>query len=144
MATKQGPTAFIFAAALLFPAGPTISDALQDYGQQCDAAIGVSVPDFDCDAGTEVPGQGNIFGAGSKCNQPNRLNQVCDPSSRFHVLTRTADVFTVAHCRKENGPAGDYGDIAVIQYNRKNGATCFYQALGNQTHGNLPGGSLAP
>ena len=23
-----------------------------------------------------------------------------------------------------------YGDIAVIQYSRKNGATCFYQALG--------------
>ena len=37
-----------------------------------------------------------------------------------------------------------YGDIAVIQYSRKNGATCFYQALGNQTHGNLPGGSSAP
>ena len=26
---------------------------------------------------------------------------------------------------------GHYGDIAVIQHNRNNGATCFYQALGN-------------
>ncbi len=134
------------AAAFLFllAGSKAHADELQTFAQQCDAAIGVSVPDFDCDAGTEVPGQGNTFAAGSKCDEPNRLNQVCDPGSRFQVLTRTDSVFTVAHCRKENGPAGDYGDIAVIQYNRKNGATCFYQALGDQSHGNLPGGSHAP
>ena len=144
MATKPISIALTLVAVLLFPAGSAISDPLQDYAQQCDAAIGVSVPDFDCDAGTEVPGQGNTFGPGAKCDQPNRLNKWCDPGSRFQVLTRTDNVFTVAHCRKENGPVGDYGDIAVIQHNRKNGATCFYQALGNQTHGDLPGGSLGP
>jgi hypothetical protein len=138
------PIAFTLAATLLLSATPAVSDPLQDYAGLCNDAIGVPVPDFDCDAGTEVPGQGTTFNAGSKCDQPNRLNRVCDPGSRFQVLTRTADVFTVAHCRKENGPAGDYGDIAVIQYSRKNGATCFYQALGNQHHGDLPGGSLAP
>ena len=37
-----------------------------------------------------------------------------------------------------------YGDIAVIQHSRTNGATCFYQALGNQDHGDMPGGSSAP
>lgn len=144
MVAKAVTITSALAAALVLRAMPAVADALQDYAQQCDAAIGVSVPDFDCDAGTEVPGQGNTFGAGATCNQPNRLNRVCDPGSRFQVLTRTDNVFTVAHCRKENGPVGDYGDIAVIQHNRKNGATCFYQALGNQTHGDLPGGSLGP
>jgi hypothetical protein len=50
-----------------------------------------------------------------------------DPGSRFQVLDATNDAIVVAHCRKKNG--GDkYGDIAVIQYNKKNGATCFYQS----------------
>jgi len=124
-----------------------IGDELQDFAQQCDLAIGPTVPDFDCDAGTEVPGQGIVFsGVNSnvKCDQPNRLNKQCDPGSRFQVLTRSDDAYVVAHCRKEGGGAGQYGDIAVIQYNRKNGATCFYQALGDQNHGNLPAGSGSP
>ena len=37
--------------------------------------------------------------------------------------------FAVAHCRKQGLGQGQYGDIAVIQHNRDNGATCFYQAL---------------
>jgi hypothetical protein len=126
---------------------PAAGDALQDYARQCDQAIGVTVPDFDCDAGTEVPAQGMVFSGnqpGVTCNQPNRLNQRCDPGSKFQVLTSNPNAYVVAHCRKEGGDAGMYGDIAVIQYSRKNGATCFYQALGNQDHGNMPGGSSAP
>jgi hypothetical protein len=120
------------------------ADALQDYARQCDDAIGVTVPDFDCDAGTEVPGQGSVFNGNATCDQPNRLNRQCDPGSRFQVLTRSESAYVVAHCRKENGETGKYGDIAVIQYSRIRGATCFYQALGNQSHGNLSGGSQDP
>ena len=105
-----------------------ISDTLEGYAAKCDLAIGVTVPDFDCDAGTEVP-ISNF--ANGKCDRPNRLNQECDPGSRFQVLTNSTDAQVVAHCRKQGLAAGQYGDIAVIQYNRNNGAACFYQALGN-------------
>jgi len=118
------------------------ADTLQDYVQQCDAAIGATVPDFDCDAGTEVPVTHPVAGPNNtvaQCDRPNRLNRVCDPGSHFQVLTRTANVFTVGHCRKKGLPGTEYGDIAVIQYNRNNGATCFYQALGT-----LPGKVMAP
>jgi hypothetical protein len=129
--------------------GPAGADELQDFAAQCDKAVGVSVPDFDCDAGTEVPGQGNVFSGnqpGATCDEPNRLNKQCDPGSRFQVLINSDSAYVVAHCRKEGGDPGMYGDIAVIQYSRKNGATCFYQALReeSQSHGNMPGGSSAP
>jgi hypothetical protein len=118
------------------------ADALQDYAQQCDAAIGATIPDFDCDAGTEVPVTHPVAGPNNtvaKCDRPNRLNRMCDPGSHFQVLTRTANVFAVGHCRKKGQPGTEYGDIAVIQYNRITGATCFYQALGT-----LPGKVMAP
>jgi hypothetical protein len=68
------------------------------------------------------------------------LNHVCDPGSRFQLLLDNANASIVAHCRKKLvedkvGPPphttddGEYGDVAVIQYGKKNGATCFYQAL---------------
>src|SRR5262249_53546452 len=74
----------------------------------------------------------------ARCDKPNRLNRECDPKSRFQVL-KTGDAYIVAHCRKQGHGSGEYGDIAVIQYNTKNGATCFYQALGT-----LPGGKSVP
>ena len=104
------------------------SDTLEQYAAKCDAAIGATVPDFVCDSGTLVPTT-NL--ANGKCDQPNRLNQVCDPGSKFQVLTDTADAYVVAHCRKQGLATGRFGDIAVIQHSRRNGATCFYQALGN-------------
>ena len=105
-----------------------ISDTLEGYAAKCDLATGVTVPDFDCDAGTEVPITNFVNG---NCDRPNRLNQVCDPGSRFQVLSNSPDAYVVAHCRKQGLAAGQYGDIAVIQYNQNNGAACFYQALGN-------------
>ena len=105
-----------------------VSDTLPQYAAKCDAEIGVTVPDFNCDDGTLVPTT-NL--ANGKCDRPNRLNQECDPGSRFRVLTSSASAYVVAHCRKRGLGAGRYADIAVIQYNRQNGATCFYQALGN-------------
>jgi hypothetical protein len=106
------------------------ADELQNYQRECDLAIGPTVPDFDCDdpAATDVPG--NEPNSSGNCDEPNRLNKVCDPGSRFRVLTRSEDAYVVAHCRKKGNASGKYGDIAVIQYSRKNGATCFYQALG--------------
>ncbi len=84
---------------------------------------------------TEVP-EGNHNGRpyghfSRKCDFPNVLNHECDPGSRFKVLQDDDNVAMVAHCRKESAKAGDptFGDIAVIQYNKKNGATCFYQQL---------------
>jgi hypothetical protein len=67
-----------------------------------------------------------VYPAGT-CDAPNVLNGKCDPKSRFQVLTQTNDVTIVAHCRKKGGGT-KYGDIAVIQYNQRNGATCFYQS----------------
>jgi hypothetical protein len=131
-----------FSLALSLMASPAArADELQDYAQQCNAAIGASatVRDFDCDAGTEVPGQGSAFAPDARCDEPNRLDKKCDPGSRFQVLTRTADAYVVAHCRKKGNKDGEYGDIAVIQYSRKNGATCFYQGFGT-----LPGQVKAP
>jgi hypothetical protein len=110
-------------------------DTLEGYAQKCDQAIGVTVPDFNCDSGTLVPTThltppGAIYPNGT-CDRPNVLNERCDPGSRFQVLTNNTDAYVVAHCRKQGLSAGRYGDIAVIQHNRRNGATCFYQALGN-------------
>ena len=119
------------------------SDNLAVFAKKCAAATGEDVPAFNCDNGTLVP-EGNVNG--SLCDFPNVLNQECDPGSRFQVLKQTNDVEIVGHCRKKGLGAGQYGDIAVIQYNQKNGATCFYQALGTlsanvtaPSEGNGPG-----
>lgn len=131
-----------FVIASVLTVAEARADALQDYAQQCDAAIGATIPDFDCDAGTEVPvthPHPNANYPLTSCDRPNRLNRECDPGSKFQVFTRTPDVFSVGHCRKKGRPNGEYGDIAVIQYNRNSGATCFYQALGT-----LPAKVMAP
>jgi hypothetical protein len=117
------------------------SDSLQAYTQKCAAAVGVDVPAFDCDQGTLVP-ETNLNGVypNAVCDTPNVLNGSCDPGSRFQVLKETNEVAIVAHCRKHAAGDGIYRDIAVIQYNRINGATCFYQALSNNApaDGDLP------
>jgi hypothetical protein len=59
-------------------------DTLEGYAQKCDQAIGVTVPDFNCDSGTLVP---TTHFANNKCDRPNVLNSMCDPFSRFQVLT---------------------------------------------------------
>ncbi len=116
-------------AALILLATPVAGradDSLQTYAQRCDAAIGVTVPNFSCDAGTEVP---DTHPNGDSCDRPNQLNKVCDPGSRYQNLVNNDKQIVVAHCRKMGNGARKYGDIAVIQHNRTNGATCFYQAL---------------
>ncbi|MDH4153811.1 MAG: hemopexin repeat-containing protein [Nitrospira sp.] len=117
-------------------------DTLKEYAQKCDEAIGLSVEDFSCDSGTEVPDThpSSIpvkYGLTEKCDRPNHLNKECDPGSRFQVLKQTAEGFVVAHCRKRGQAQnnGKYKDVAVIQHNVRNGATCFYQALGEDLDG---------
>ncbi|MBK8815611.1 MAG: hypothetical protein IPN42_08960 [Methylococcaceae bacterium] len=127
---------------------PSISDehdTLQDYAEKCNKATGITVQKFSCGDGRDVPGQGDIpasFPNATHCDQPNVLNRHCDPGSKFQVLPgRTADAVAVAHCRKVGKKINEdlYNDIAVIQYNKKNGALCFYQALTN-----LPGKDIPP
>ena len=124
--------ATVFATVVF--ASARAEDNLQQFAAQCDIETGVSVPAFDCDdpAASDVPVTHPHFSPANSsivatCDRPNRLNQQCDPGSRFHVLVRKPDAFVVAHCRKKGNAAGFYGDIAVIQHNTKTGATCFYQ-----------------
>jgi hypothetical protein len=127
------------AVTLAATAGGSL-DTLQEYAAKCDLATGVHVPAFSCENGIEVPGQGTkIQAKGVTCSHPNVLNNECDPGSKFQVLVRTADAVVVAHCRKDGqaAPGTTYNDIAVIQYNKKTGAQCFYQALTN-----LPGAAV--
>jgi hypothetical protein len=120
-----------------FAAGPTT----RAYAAQCNAAIGMPVPDFDCNdpSFTEVPVTVNGMGIPgstngvSVCDRPNRLNGRCDPGSRFKVWKSAPDFFgisrayVVAHCRRKDNGSGTFGDIAAIQHNIITGATCFYQ-----------------
>jgi hypothetical protein len=121
---------------LLFIASFTAraGDTLEAFAQKCDAAIGVTVPDFICDIGTLVPTTNMT--ADGKCDRPDQLHQDCDPGSRFQVLANTANAYAVAHCRKRNedNNPGKYGDVAVIQHNKVNGATCFYQGALHLDH----------
>ncbi len=107
---------------------------LSEYAAKCDLATGLHVPEFSCQDGVLVPGQDKPFPAFA-CPAPNVLNGVCDPGSRFQVLAQNEEAAVVAHCRKdkhENKKDTLYEDIAVIQYNKKNGAVCFYQALASR------------
>ena len=134
----------IVSIVLAVPALARAQDALQAYAQKCDVAIGVTVPDFNCDARTaaEVPTTNAVQSA---CDRPNQLHQECDPGSRYQTLVDIPDrAYIVAHCRKQASAAGKYGDIAVIQHNRVNGATCFYQALKNNVGHELDGDAKAP
>ena len=105
-------------------------ESLVEFSRKCDAAIGETVPSFNCDdpRATEVP---DGTASGGNCDFPNVLNHECDPGSHFRRLVETPKAMIVAHCRKEGLDSGQYFDVAVIQYNRENGATCFYQALAN-------------
>lgn len=124
------------------------TDTLQQYAQKCDAAIGETVPAFNCDDGQAVPegrDNGKPYGFSRFCDWPNVLNHECDPGSKFQVLKDTDKATIVAHCRTKATPNdGKYGDIAVIQYSKVNGATCFYQQLPSTAVPRLPAQVEAP
>lgn len=133
----------VFSALLLFSYCHLASaETLKEYADKCAAEIGVAVPAFNCQTFEISLGEGSTYGSSSPCDFPNRLNRKCDPASRIKILHNDANVAIVASCRKDgsNTNTNDsiYNDIAVIQHNKKNGATCFYQALTNDD------GSVAP
>jgi hypothetical protein len=110
---------------------------LADYARECERATGIKIPDFSCLDGDDVPGQETT--SNGRCVAPNVLNGQCDPGSHFQVLKGgTLDAVAVAHCRKvglspdQERPNDVWNDIAIIQYNKRNGAICFYQALTDQ------------
>ena len=141
--------AILFGTLASIASSAANGESLADYAAKCDAAIGETVPDFDCDAGQEVP-EGNNNGqqyAGYTryCDWPNVLNHKCDPGSHFQVLKDNDKATIVAHCRTKKTPNdGMYGDIAVIQYSKVNGATCFYQQLPSAATPRLPAKVEAP
>jgi hypothetical protein len=115
---------------------PREAETLQAFARACELATNIDFPDFDCDQGTAVP-ETHLSGSGypdQLCDRPNVLNHQCDPGSRFQVVKQTNDAIVVGHCRKKGGADHRYGDIAAIQYNQVNGATCFYQALDDSSN----------
>lgn len=120
------------AAILAFALQAHAQQTLQQYAAECDAQIGVSVPAFDCADGTLIPGQSTD--SSGRCDNPHILGrgQECDAGSTLNLLHEDDDVVIVAVCRTgiQQSAPGNYADIAVIQHNRDNGATCFYQRAG--------------
>ena len=108
--------------------------------ERCDSEIGATVPAFSCDddnIGTEVP---KVMLTDKTCEKPEMLNNRCVHKSRVGRIvtadTKKNDVDIIFSCRKnmqgglhETDTSNKYWDIAVIQYSRKNGKTCFYQHL---------------
>jgi hypothetical protein len=130
--------------------GSSAIDELEEYAKLRQDETGVDIPKtFSCRSpnAEDVPNQTytpTAPGVRGPCIAPNVLNGECYPGSHFQVLRKTKDAVAVAHCRKvglpEQTPGQDFwNDIAIIQYNKANGATCFYQALGSSTNGILPG-----
>ena len=108
------------------------ADRLQDYAAECDGAIGFTVPSFECTLGSKIPVTNRTT---TNCDKPARLGQIpdgCVRNSRFLNLHEDENGFAVAICRKGTRSIENtfniYDDIAVIQHNWKNGATCFYQS----------------
>jgi hypothetical protein len=125
-------------SALAAPNG----ERLREFAAKCDLATGISVPDFQCASGTEVPVTRlgvpiDTVPADGLCDRPNRLNKVCDPGSRGQIVAKTTDAVAFAHCRRAGLSGNNYSDIAVIQYNQVNGAVCFYQIELGSHDGNI-------
>lgn len=126
-------SAVTFYALVAVSTSAYAADTLEAFARKCDRAIGVTVPKFDVDSplGIKVPTDhltpAHPTYPHGACDRPNVLDRACDPGSRFQVLVNTAEAFVVAHARKKGLSDGEYGDIAVIQHNKVNGATCFYQ-----------------
>ncbi|RYZ83542.1 MAG: hypothetical protein EOP04_19785 [Proteobacteria bacterium] len=119
------------------------SQSVQEYARECAKAVGGGVPAFSCKQGALIPIKN--YANDSTCDNPAFLSGVsngCIQRSRFGKLTPTdlqpgtsADDIEIRFlCRHYLLPSNpsDYDerfdDIAVIQTNKKTGATCFYQS----------------
>jgi hypothetical protein len=118
---------------------PAAAEDLAAYAQTCNAKVEVAVNGFNCLSGVEIPMDGV---AGGDCKKPPYLPSAsCRKGSRFGVQIANAQVAIVWLCRKKevNNPNNNiFDDIAVIQTNFQNGATCFYQHLDDIDGSNVP------
>jgi len=118
---------------------PAVAEDLADYAKACNKAVGVKVEAFDCLKGTLVPMKGT---AGKDCEKPPYLpSAACREGSRLGVQKTSADTAVVWLCRKKevtNPGSNIFDDIAVIQTNFSNGATCFYQRLDDVDGSKVP------
>jgi hypothetical protein len=131
------------AFVLLFSASNAYAQqSLQDYARECAKAVGGGVPAYSCKDGALIPITN--YRSDSSCDNPAFLHvgNACIQHSRFGKLTPTNvqpgfnadDIeirFLCRHYQLPNNTADyneRYDDIAVIQTNKKTGATCFYQS----------------
>lgn len=118
---------------------PVAAEDIATYATACNKKVEVNVEKFDCLKGAEIPMDGV---EGGDCKKPPYLDFAkCRKGSRFGVQTATAKAAVVWLCRKKTLQAladDEFDDIAVIQTNFENGATCFYQHLGKIKGTNVP------
>ena len=131
----------ILCAILCAPPALTVvaAEDIVSYAKTCNAKVAVEVKGFNCLKGEKIPMEGV---AGGDCKKPPYLPSApCREGSRFGVQVADENVAVVWLCRKKavTDPNSDiFDDIAVIQTNFKNGATCFYQKLENVNGSNVP------
>lgn len=118
---------------------PVAAEDTVSYAKTCNAKVQVAVKGFNCLKGEKIPMEGV---ANRDCKKPPYLPSApCREGSRFGVQVANDDVAVVWLCRKKEvtDPNSEiFDDIAVIQTNFKNGATCFYQKLENANGTNVP------
>jgi hypothetical protein len=128
--------ALLCAPALIVSAA---AEDLASYAKKCNQKTLVEVKGFNCLNGAKIPMEGV---EGGNCKKPPYLDYAtCRSGSRFGVQQADADVAVVWLCRKKKAidPSNNiFDDIAIIQTNFKNGATCFYQRLGDVDGSNVP------
>ena len=120
-----------------------VSAAAEDltaYANTCKQKVGVAVQGFDCLKGTEIPMDGT---AGGNCTKPPYLTSAsCRKGSRWGAqATGDENIAIIWLCRKKDATNPNnniFDDIAVIQTNYVNGATCFYQRLEDADGSKVP------
>jgi hypothetical protein len=110
--------------------GNALAESLSDYARTCAAETNTPVKGFNCMDGYEI----NMTpGPGGTCAKPPYLTSApCRAGSRLGVQVSTPELAVVWLCRKKSvtdRSSSIFDDIAVIQTNFTNGATCFYQRL---------------
>lgn len=122
--------------------GRAAGEDLASYAQKCKDAIGVDVHSFDCTKGFPVPVVPDPTNSKQCATPPYLSSATCRAGSRLGVQdTGNPDVAIVWLCRKkkiDDPNSSTYDDVAVIQTNFKNGATCFYQTLDIVDGSNVP------
>jgi hypothetical protein len=109
-----------------------------------------TVPAFDCDAqGIEIPETLNgapFQSTDTQCDAPSMFEGVCLPHQKIVPIASTATATTVAICHRFTTPDpgySGYDEIAVIQYDKVTGDTCFYDTTLTEPNGTpRPFGSI--